>query len=115
MDAGARDRRIAIHAVADSAGSSSFPVETVSPTPLGTVWAAHEDGQGDERFASDQLSSPFNTKWTVPYSAQWDPELVNVAKVCCILWQGRKYDILHGARTGRQHDDIELWTLARQG
>lgn len=112
-EAGTRDRRLTLYAVSDSAGSSGFPVETL--TLITTVWASRADVAGDERFANDQLSAPFTTKWIVPYSEQWDPELVNVCKTRWASFEGRFYDIVRAERTGRQHDDIALWTLARQG
>lgn len=110
---GKRNRRVAIYALTQSTGTSGFPKE--DPTPLATVWASREDVAGDERYANDQLSAPFTTKWEVPYSALWDPELVDVAKTRRLVYEGRRYDIVRGERTGLKRDDIALWTLARQG
>lgn len=110
---GKRNRRIVIEQVADSTGGSGFPVETW--TPLATVWASVAPESGQERYAGNQLAAPFQTRWEVPYSAAWDPELVDVAKQRRLFYEGRAYDILHAERTGMKREDVAFMTLARQG
>lgn len=109
---GARDRLVTIQAMAASVGSSGFPVETW--TDLSAVWASRMDARGGERYRADQLSAPFDTRWEVPYSAEWDPELVEVPKVRRLVHEGRAHDIVWAEQMGRKQG-IALMTLARQG
>lgn len=111
-EAGKRDRRVTIQAMAPSVGGSGFPVETW--TDLSTVWASRRDTRGTERFRADQLAAPFDTRWEVPYAAEWDPELVDVAKARRIVHEGRNHDVVWGEQIGRKQG-VALMTLARQG
>lgn len=113
MPSGKRNRLITIEQVADSVDSSGFPVETW--TPLAVVWAALTPESGQERYAGNQLTAPFETRWDVPYKADWDPELVDVCKVRRLVYEGRAYDIRHAERTGMKREDVVFVTLARQG
>lgn len=110
---GARNRRVTIEQAAESAGAARFPVETW--TPLATVWASLTPASGRERYANDQLSAPFDTRWEVPYAADWDPELVDVAKTRRLVYEGRTYDIVYAERTGMKREDVAFVTLGRQG
>lgn len=112
MGAGLRDRSVTIEQVADSTGGSGFPVETW--TTLTTVLARREDASGRERFTEGQLTAPFDARWELPYSADWDPELVSVAKVRRLVHRGRIHDIVHSEIIGRRRGVLVL-TLARQG
>lgn len=77
--AGQRDRVITIEALTESVGPSGFPIETWAPlTP--NVYAARDDQYGSETFVADQLSATADAQWTLPYRADCDPELVDVAK-----------------------------------
>lgn len=109
---GARDRFVTIQAMTASVGGSGFPVETWSD--LSSVWASRQDSRGGERFRADQLSAPFDTRWDVPYSGDWDPELVDVAKLRRLVHEGRAHDIVWAEQIGRKQG-IALMTLARQG
>lgn len=109
---GKRDRLVTIQSMASSVGGSGFPVETW--TDLSTVWAHRMDSRGTERFRADQLSAPFDTRWEVPYSEEWDPELVEVPKARRLVHEGRAHDIVWAEQLGRRQG-IALMTLARQG
>ena len=76
MTAGERDRRIYLKPVTQGVEESGFPTET-DGTAIG-LYARKEDISGRERFAADQLSSPYTTRWEVPYRPDIDPDLVNV-------------------------------------
>jgi len=113
FDAGERDRAVTIQQLTESSGTSGFPVE--SWTTLATpVWMRRDDLRGNERFDAGQLSSPFDTRWEMPYREDMDPELVDVAKTRRLLYKNRAYDIVNGSQIGRR-DGIELMTLARVG
>lgn len=106
---GARDRLITVQQLTETLAPSRFPVSTWSD--LSSVWAHKEDIGGRERVAQDQTSAPYDTKWTLPYSADWDPELVDVRKARRLLVQGRVHDIVAAAEVGRKAG-VEVWTLS---
>ncbi len=107
---GVRTRLITIQQLTESQGPSGFPVE--SWTTLTTVFASKADAVGRERFGANQLSSPFDTTWQMPYLSAVDPELVNVPKTRRVVYQGRVYDIVSASPVGELHRGIELQTLA---
>jgi SPP1 family predicted phage head-tail adaptor len=108
---GGRDRRIVIEAATDGVGPSHYPVETW--TPLTTLWARFTPGVGDEQFTADQLSGTADDRWTIPYRADCDPDLVDVVKLRRIRRQARVYDIVGARPVERQ--GIELRTRAKVG
>ncbi len=108
-DSGLRDRLVTIQTLTDGVGSSSFPTE--SWATLRTEWAEKVDVRGRERLMNGQNASSFDTRWTLGYSAEMDPELVDVTKARRLVWQGRAYDIVSAAMIGRR-EGIELMTLA---
>lgn len=109
---GARDRRVTIQQMTQSAGSSNFPVETW--TDLTTVDMHKDERVRQEEFTANHLSAPFETRWEAPYSSDWDPDLVDVPKVRRLLYEGRTYDIRHAEQLGRRRG-VAFLTLARNG
>lgn len=109
LNAGSLIHEVTIQQLTDSADSSGAPIETW--TTLLTAKMARESERGDERFKADQLSGAFMTKWTMRYSADMDPDLVDVQKKRRLLYQGRAYDITL-AETMDRKAGIILHTLA---
>lgn len=112
---GARDRWVTIQQMQASSGSSKFPVETW--TDLSRVWMRREEVRQEttkEEFGAHQLSAPFETRWDAPYSADWDPDLIDVSKVRRLVSEGRTYDIRHAEHLDRKRG-VAFITLARQG
>jgi head-tail adaptor len=109
LAAGVRNRQVIIQQLTELKGASGFPVE--SWTTLTTVQASKDDATGVERFAANQLSSPFDTTWQLPYLASLDPELVNVPKKRRLVYQGRVHDIVSATPIGL-HRGLEIQTLA---
>lgn len=109
LEAGDLDQWITLQQLAESAGSSGFPVETWST--LDTVWASRNDTSGLERFRSGQLSAPSTTIWQLQFRSDMDPEVLNVPKTRRILQSGRIYDIVAAKQIGRE-EGIELTTVA---
>jgi hypothetical protein len=111
--AGRRDKATAIDQMVATTGDSGFPVETwallVSP-----YWCERVDVEGSEALNANQITAPIRTMWTGPYRPDLDPELVDVARVRRLRYQGRVYDILTGFLTDRRAG-IQLLTLARVG
>jgi len=108
--AGLRNRLVTIQQLVESKGPSGFPVE--SWISLTIVDASKNDDVGQERFNANQLSSPFDTTWQIPYLASMDPELLNVPKKRRLVYRGRVYDIVSADPVGEIHRGIELKTLA---
>lgn len=108
--AGRRTRLVTIQQLTESKGASGFPVE--SWTLLINVMASKDDQVGQERYAAQQLSSPFDTTWQLPYLAGLDPELLNVPKKRRLVYQNRVHDIVSASPIGELHRGIELRTLA---
>lgn len=105
---GLRDRSVEVQALAEST-TPGFPVETW--TSLRTVQAAKTDISQVERFTSDQNSAPCDTRWSLPYSADYDPELVDVSKQRRLVYRGRIYDVVSALMVGRR-SGVELMTLS---
>lgn len=110
MSSSERDRYVTIQQLTESAGSSGYPVETW--TTLVNAWMSKRDVSGRERFAAGQISAPFDSRWEMNYRGDMDPELVNVAKLRRLNYQGRTYDIVAASQIGRRAG-IELLTLAK--
>ena len=106
---GLRDRVVIVETLTESSGASNFPVE--SWATLRTVHAAKADLSQRERFIADQNSAPADTRWTLPYSPDYDPELVDVAKSCRLVYRSRAYDIVSALMIGRR-EGVELVTLS---
>jgi head-tail adaptor len=110
--AGQRNRRLTIEQMADAVGPSFFPVETW--TPLVTEMAARDDAGGSEAFLADQMSGTASVRWTIPYRADCDPEMVDVVKLRRVVADGRVYDILAATQIGRRRG-LELLTRVKVG
>lgn len=108
LSAGTLDREVTIEqlAVADS----GYPVETWTELEAG-VWMSKQDLRGNERFAAAQLSAGFDTKWTLQWRDDMDPDYVNVPKTRRLVYRGRTYDIVQAVELGRR-EGIALMTLA---
>jgi hypothetical protein len=57
------------------------------------------------------VSAPYDTKWALPYSAEWDPDLVDVRKTRRLVVGGRIHDIVAAQELGRKRG-VEVMTLA---
>lgn len=113
MDPGERDKKVTIEQTTESAGSSSFPVDTWT-TLAADVWMSRHDMKGSERFGAGQLSAAGDTRWEMGYRADMDPDLVDVPKVRRLNHQGRIYDIVAASMIGRKAG-VEVLTLAKVG
>jgi len=109
LSAGQRDRTITIEQVTEGVGASQFPIETW--TPLVTVQAAYDDEGGAEFFTANQVAGTAAGRWTIPYRADCDPELIPVVKVRRVVAAGRVYDIISATQIGRRQG-LELRTRA---
>ena len=81
---------------------------------LAHEWMARADLSADERFKGDQETAYADTRWVMPYRADMDPELVDVAHLRRLVYEGRAYDIRAAKPSGWKRD-LELTTLARVG
>lgn len=111
--AGQRTRLVTIQQLTESEGTSGFPVETW--TTLRTEYMSRQDLRANEHFATNQTSAFAETQWHGVYSADMDPELVDVAKVRRFSVEGRIYDILSGSRLEPFKSGLEYTTIAKQG
>lgn len=112
VSSGQRDREVVVQALTESIASSGFPIE--SWATLRTVKAQKldmTDNRWRERFISNQNSAPADTRWSLPYSADYDPELVDVSKVRRLVYRGRTYDIIAALMVGRR-EGVEFATLS---
>lgn len=108
MEAGERDREVTVQALTETTGASGFPVETWA-TLIESYWCSKMDIGGRERFAADQLSAPYTTRWEGPFEAALDPETVDVPKTRRLSYQGRFYDIVDAQMIGRR-EGVEFLT-----
>lgn len=109
MEVGERDKHVTIQQLAESAGTSGFPVDTW--TTLAIVWMRKLDASGSERFRASQLSAAVDTQWEMGYRADMDPDLLDVPKLRRLVYQNRIYDITFASQIGRK-EGVELLTLA---
>ena len=112
MEPGERDWVITIQQrpLADEADDSGAPLEDW--TDLVTMPAAKYDISGQEKFAAQQLSASYDTRWEINYRVDMDPELIKVAKFRRVLHRGRVQDIVDASMIGRR-EGIKLMTLAK--
>lgn len=106
---GQRDRIVTVQSVSESRGGSGAPIE--SWTDLTSVHAQKDDLSQRERFVAQQQSAPADTRWSLPYSADYDPELVDVAKTRRLVYRGRAYEIVSALMIGRR-EGVEIVTLS---
>lgn len=110
--AGNRDRQVYLVPLTDSQGNSGYPIETEAPQANWIkVLANRYDVSGRERFAADQESASYDTRWTLPYSARFDPEQVDVPKAFTLVYLNRRHDIVAASMLDRRRG-VELLTLA---
>ena len=109
-DAGKRDHRVTIQAKdPDAVDAAGAPVETWDDLYTGYFEKVVVGGR--ERFASNQMTSPYDTRWRGNYRADMDRDLVNVPKERRLVYKSRVYDIVDAQVIGRNLG-IELLTLA---
>lgn len=109
VPSGRRDRVVDVQGLTESTGTTGFPVDDWDV--LRTVRAHKADLSQRERFVADQNSAPADTRWSLPYAAEYDPELVDVAKRMRLVYRGRVYDIVSALMIGRRAG-VELVTLS---
>jgi len=109
--AGARDRLVTIQFLTEGQGGSGYPSDTWAT--LATVWAHKDDISARERFSftANQETAPYDTRWTIPWTAAMDPDTVDVPKARRLIIHGRIHDIVRAVEIGR-HDAIDLETQA---
>lgn len=107
---GARDRWVTMQALTESKGPSGFPVE--SWDDLTSFWAAKQESGGRERLLAAQLTSSYDAILELPYSEQWDPELMDVPKKRRLVMHDREFDIVFAEQIGRKRG-VRVMTLAR--
>jgi SPP1 family predicted phage head-tail adaptor len=112
LSAGQRDRTLTIEQLTETVGPTQFPLETWAP--LVTVQGAYDDESGTESFVANQISSAAFVRWTIPYRADCDPELLDVVKIRRVVANGRIYDIVAATQIGRR-SGLELRTRAKVG
>jgi len=111
LGAGNRDKFVTIQQAptTQATGSSGFPIEAW--TTLRRVWMSRADTQANERFSANQPTAASEASWHMPYTADMDPEVVDVPKLRRLLYRGRTYEIISGTLIGRE-EGIELLTMA---
>lgn len=116
MEPGRRDRPVLIQQrpTADAKDSAGAPSDGPWTTLASLVWMSKEDVSLDERFTANQESAYADSRWEMPYRADMDPDLVDVAKVRRLVYLGRTFDVVAGSVIGRR-EGIELFTLAKTG
>ena len=96
----------------DAVGASQFPIETW--TPLVTVLAAYDEEGGGEVFTANQVAGTAAGRWTMPYRADCDPEVVDVVKLRRLVANGRVHDVIGATQIGRRQG-LEFRTIAQAG
>ena len=113
LEPGQRDWIVELQQVTDGVDSSGAPLETWT-TLVENMPAAKYDVRGTERFAAQQLSASYDTRWHINYRTDMDPELHDVAKTRRLVHRGRVHDIVAATMVGRR-EAVELLTLAKVG
>jgi hypothetical protein len=110
---GARDKFLTIQErpEAITKDPSGTPIDGPWTTHLDSVAMEREDIDGRERFTAQQLTTPYDTRFRLPYVASMDPELLNVPKLRRLVYRGRVLDIVFAKHVGR-FEGIELLTVA---
>lgn len=108
LSAGRLDREVTIQELTEA--TSGFPTETWTDLEA-DVWMAKEDLRGNERFLASQNAAHFDTRWTLHWRDDMDPDYVNVPKTRRLLYRGRVYDIVQAVELGRR-EGIQLFTIA---
>lgn len=113
------ERRWPVHIdarTADAVDASGAPIEGWAPLtdPAVPQMMAKIPLGGSERFAGEQVTAPYDTRWRFGYRPDMDPDLVNVAADRRLIYLNRTHDIITGQVIGYRAE-IELLTQARQG
>lgn len=113
--AGKRTLLVTVQQMTMTRGTSRAPVETW--TTLRTCRASKEDllmNDSRESFRAEQVSARLETAWGLPYTADMDPESVDVPRTRRIVFSGRTYDITRASvEPGRK--GVQVITLAKAG
>jgi len=112
MEPGERDHTILIQqrAASDAVDSVGAPTDDPWTTLVAAMPASREDISARERFAAEQLSASYDTRWEINYRLDMDPWLIDVPKLRRILYQGRVLNIVAANQIGRR-EGVELLTL----
>jgi SPP1 family predicted phage head-tail adaptor len=110
-DAGERDRYVRLETRTPAVDSVGAPTDGDWST-LRSDWAAIVAITGRERMAASQEAASADTRWRLRYHLDMDPEVVDVASLRRLVYQGRVYDIVSAQQLGRR-DGIELMTISR--
>lgn len=111
--AGDRQARVEIQQLTTPASDTGYPVETWV-TLRSTVYMYRATVRADERHWAAQDSASEETQWQMPYSADMDPEIVDVPKRRRLVYRGRVYDVRAATIVG-PNVAIDLTTLAKVG
>lgn len=97
---GARDKpvRVEYRDVEDAVDPSGYPSEEAQPwfTLQEVEWMNKRAVSGTERATTLGTSTPVDTRWTMNYRADMDPDLIDVAKLRRLVFENRRYDITFG-------------------
>lgn len=93
----------------DAVDSAGAPTETW--TTLYQGWFEKVVIGGRERFSSNQMTAPYDTRWKGNYRADMDRDLVDVPKLRRLVYKSRIYDIVD-AQVIERNQGIDLLTLA---
>ena len=108
LTVGTLDREVTIEAMSEAA--SGYPVESWHVLDA-LVWMSKQDLRGNERFLASQVSATFDTKWTMQWRDDMDPDAYDVTKTRRLLYRGRTFDIVQAVEIGRR-EGIVLMTIA---
>lgn len=100
IEAGRRDKHIALEQVIDENANSNFPTERW--VNLSSAWASREYVTLDERTEGSQLIASATSRWTIPYMESMDPDRIDVPKKRRLVYLGRVYPILAAELLSRQ-------------
>ena len=109
IGSGRRDMYVTIEQCVQGTDSGGFPVTEWSS--LATVWMQRVDIAGDEFDRTGQRFATVTTRWEMPYRADMDPMLQDIAATRRLVHFGRRYNISAAVVLGRRRT-IELMTLA---
>jgi hypothetical protein len=110
---GARDKPVKIErrTAEDEVDDSGFPIDVTWSQLVALEWMHRETMSGRERIMARQTSAPVDTRWTMGYRPDMDPDLVNVTKLRRLIYENRVYDIEFAETLGSK-DGIVLTTIS---
>ena len=90
--AGKRDKLITIKRLVEGLSDSNYPTERFGQPSQ--AWASREYVTLDEQFRNNQTKASAMERWEIPYSADMDPDLVDVPKKRQIVFKDRVRNII---------------------